>query len=50
MYFSGKLDLYIKQALFIDISRGNLLLDRDNTGNLKMEFEWGPCSTQRSCG
>ena len=59
LIFAGKISIFFPEAgqvcqvsfeyliliitNYVNWHRGNLRLDRENTGNLKMRFEWVPC-------
>ena len=36
--------MYVIVTNHVNWHRGNLQSDRENTGNLKMQFEWVPCT------
>ena len=45
LFFLSVSFVYVIVANHVNWHRENLPLDRENTGNLKMQFEWVPCIT-----
>ena len=51
IFLSTECVLYMKHHQITEIGTGKICLptgkqNRENTGNLKIEFEWGPCIAQ----